>query len=277
VERGERSKYRGETPRAKRSKRLPDKDPQELDRIAFEASPLSVRNPQCFYIHLFGTFVPSTDRAFTRSCFPRSPGVTHSHQSRSPGVTHSPQFVFGCPCGTFTFVLLCTSLHPIFGQPFSDLSALTSEWQAGPLEASPVASLAFRHVHGASPLTAPTTATNFFDSATVKLVPLKLGQKKRVQYALGATTAARALNSGLYNSQSLWDKCVPVVGESLDECFFGSWVFAKSETSEVSFCQVSKAFVAHVILRVQLSRVVSLKSCRTRRVPSLSFWSLFGM
>ncbi|KAJ6563158.1 hypothetical protein B0H10DRAFT_2169224 [Mycena sp. CBHHK59/15] len=61
--------------------------------------------------------------------------------------------------------------------------------------------------------------------ASVKLVPIKHGQKERVQYALVDTTAAHALNFGLYSAHSKWQKF-------LDECLVGSWVFAKSDTPE---------------------------------------------
>ncbi|KAJ6614901.1 hypothetical protein B0H10DRAFT_2191282 [Mycena sp. CBHHK59/15] len=71
-------------------------------------------------------------------------------------------------------------------------------------------------------------------SGAIKLVTLKQGQKDRVQYALQATTAARALNFGLYSADSMWKQCTSVVSESLDECLVGSWVFAKSDMPEGS-------------------------------------------
>ncbi|KAJ7159995.1 hypothetical protein C8R43DRAFT_1177588 [Mycena crocata] len=68
----------------------------------------------------------------------------------------------------------------------------------------------------------------------LKLAPLKRGQKKRIEYALNTTTAARALNFGTFIAQSVWEKCTLVVSESLDECLVGSWVFGKSTMEEAS-------------------------------------------
>ncbi|KAJ6542998.1 hypothetical protein B0H19DRAFT_1311111 [Mycena capillaripes] len=66
----------------------------------------------------------------------------------------------------------------------------------------------------------------------IKRVSLKRGQRERVTYSLHATTAARAINYGLYTAESVWTKCEWVAGESLEECFVGSWVFAKSATAQ---------------------------------------------
>ncbi|KAJ7692327.1 hypothetical protein B0H16DRAFT_1851861 [Mycena metata] len=63
----------------------------------------------------------------------------------------------------------------------------------------------------------------------VKLSPLKRGQKERVEFALKATTASRALNFGDFRGDSMWKVCKSVVSESLDECLVGSWVFTKPE------------------------------------------------
>ncbi|KAJ6523814.1 hypothetical protein B0H19DRAFT_1223959 [Mycena capillaripes] len=68
----------------------------------------------------------------------------------------------------------------------------------------------------------------------IKRVSLKRGQRERVTYSLHATTAARAINYGLYTAESVWTKCEWVAGESLEECFVGSWVFAKSATAQDS-------------------------------------------
>ncbi|KAJ7689562.1 hypothetical protein B0H17DRAFT_1160101 [Mycena rosella] len=45
---------------------------------------------------------------------------------------------------------------------------------------------------------------------------------------------AHASNYRLYSPASLWKKCIHVISESLDECFVGSWVFAKSAVATVS-------------------------------------------
>ncbi|KAJ7812979.1 hypothetical protein B0H14DRAFT_3112205 [Mycena olivaceomarginata] len=56
----------------------------------------------------------------------------------------------------------------------------------------------------------------------IKVMPLTRGQKEKVTHLLHTTTAARAVNYGLYHPD-----------ESLDECFIGSWVFAQSPTAQV--------------------------------------------
>ncbi|KAJ7687158.1 hypothetical protein B0H17DRAFT_1160505 [Mycena rosella] len=45
---------------------------------------------------------------------------------------------------------------------------------------------------------------------------------------------AHASNYRLYSPASVWKKCIHVISESLDECFVGSWVFAKSAVATVS-------------------------------------------
>jgi hypothetical protein len=65
-------------------------------------------------------------------------------------------------------------------------------------------------------------------------MPLTRGQKESVTHLLHTTTAARAVNYGLYRPESTWKKCKCVISESLDECFIGSWVFAQSPTARVS-------------------------------------------
>jgi hypothetical protein len=67
-----------------------------------------------------------------------------------------------------------------------------------------------------------------------KLEPLKRGQKTRTVYPLKSTTAAKAVNYGMYGPESTWNRCSSVVSESLDECFIGSWIFAQSATDKVS-------------------------------------------
>ncbi|KAJ6541428.1 hypothetical protein B0H19DRAFT_1077274 [Mycena capillaripes] len=60
------------------------------------------------------------------------------------------------------------------------------------------------------------------------------GQKGRPTHLLHTTTAARAVNYGLYLADSKWTGCEWVAGESLEECFVGSWVFFQSPTAENS-------------------------------------------
>jgi hypothetical protein len=68
----------------------------------------------------------------------------------------------------------------------------------------------------------------------IQLVSLKRGQKDRPTHFLRTTTAARAVNYGLYPAESEWVKCRYVTSESLEECFVGSWIFARSPTTQVS-------------------------------------------
>ncbi|KAJ7859305.1 hypothetical protein B0H14DRAFT_3084960 [Mycena olivaceomarginata] len=63
---------------------------------------------------------------------------------------------------------------------------------------------------------------------------LKRGQKDRPTHFLRTTTAARAVNYGLYPAESEWVKCRYVTSESLEECFVGSWIFARSPTTQDS-------------------------------------------
>ncbi|KAF7368443.1 hypothetical protein MVEN_00167300 [Mycena venus] len=66
----------------------------------------------------------------------------------------------------------------------------------------------------------------------IKRVSIKRGQKERATHLLHATTAARAVNYGLYAAEFVWTKCEWVAGESLEERFVGSWVFAQSPTAQ---------------------------------------------
>ncbi|KAJ7433313.1 hypothetical protein B0H11DRAFT_2165040 [Mycena galericulata] len=75
------------------------------------------------------------------------------------------------------------------------------------------------------------TAEKSTKPGDIKLVSLKRGQKERDSFSLLSTTAAKALNFGMYSPDSEWKKCVYVVSESLGECFVDSWVFAKSPTA----------------------------------------------
>ncbi|KAJ7635602.1 hypothetical protein DFH06DRAFT_1336620 [Mycena polygramma] len=63
-----------------------------------------------------------------------------------------------------------------------------------------------------------------------KLQPLQRGQKHRLNPALKSTMAARAVNYGMYSPESAWLRCSSLVAESLDECYAGSWIFARSAT-----------------------------------------------
>ncbi|KAJ6582733.1 hypothetical protein B0H10DRAFT_2341090 [Mycena sp. CBHHK59/15] len=94
-------------------------------------------------------------------------------------------------------------------------------------------------------------------AGAVKLVHLPRGQKERPEHALASTSAARAVNFGLYVANSKWRKCTSVVSESLDECFIGSWVFLKSEihgdavkSGRISDILVDAAGAAIVIVEV---------------------------
>ncbi|KAJ7364499.1 hypothetical protein DFH08DRAFT_920925 [Mycena albidolilacea] len=64
-----------------------------------------------------------------------------------------------------------------------------------------------------------------------KLVPLKRAERARKSYSLESTSAAKAVNYGMYTPESMWNKCTYVISESLDECLVGSWVFATSPTA----------------------------------------------
>ncbi|KAJ6556089.1 hypothetical protein B0H19DRAFT_1210733 [Mycena capillaripes] len=85
----------------------------------------------------------------------------------------------------------------------------------------------------------------------IKLIPLKRGQTKRENVPLKSTSAARALNFGLYTPDSVWTKCLHVISESLDECFVDSWVFSKSLTDitgRISDILIDTAGVVLVVL-----------------------------
>ncbi|KAJ7032262.1 hypothetical protein C8F04DRAFT_1211182 [Mycena alexandri] len=59
----------------------------------------------------------------------------------------------------------------------------------------------------------------------------KRGEGPRPTFQLKSTTAAKAVNYGLFDANSTWNKCSFVISESLDECSLGSWVFATSPTA----------------------------------------------
>ncbi|KAJ6524031.1 hypothetical protein B0H19DRAFT_934723 [Mycena capillaripes] len=67
-------------------------------------------------------------------------------------------------------------------------------------------------------------------SLSIPQVPLARVQQVRASYELRETSAARALNFGMYSPESSWTKCVYVASKSLEKCFIGSWVFAESAT-----------------------------------------------
>ncbi|KAJ6610872.1 hypothetical protein B0H10DRAFT_2193179 [Mycena sp. CBHHK59/15] len=97
-----------------------------------------------------------------------------------------------------------------------------------------------------------------------KLVPVKHGEKNRIQSALKTTTASRALNFRKYDAESLCNKCRSVVSESLDECFAGSWVFVKSDMPEggVKTGRVSEmwsSYTGTVIVILELFQVLSTR------------------
>ncbi|KAJ6559278.1 hypothetical protein B0H10DRAFT_2169453 [Mycena sp. CBHHK59/15] len=98
----------------------------------------------------------------------------------------------------------------------------------------------------------------------VKLVALKRGKTVRANYKLKAMSAARALNFGMYSSESTWEKCLHVISESLDECFVGSWVFALSgidETSTISghISDILVDTTGNVVVVVELFQVLSTR------------------
>ncbi|KAJ7766095.1 hypothetical protein B0H16DRAFT_1793006, partial [Mycena metata] len=64
-----------------------------------------------------------------------------------------------------------------------------------------------------------------------KLVSAKRNEGLRPTFELKSTTAAQAVNYGLFDPHSVWNKCSFVISESLDECSLGSWVFAISPTA----------------------------------------------
>ncbi|KAJ6488082.1 hypothetical protein DFH09DRAFT_1377694 [Mycena vulgaris] len=83
------------------------------------------------------------------------------------------------------------------------------------------------------------TEQKVLNHGEIKLVSLKRGQKERECFSLKTTSAAWAVNYGTYYPESKWNKCVYVIGESLDECLVDSWVFAKSPTAEDSSTLIS--------------------------------------
>ncbi|KAK7027218.1 hypothetical protein R3P38DRAFT_2623909 [Favolaschia claudopus] len=107
------------------------------------------------------------------------------------------------------------------------LCRATSEWQkAGP---------GVRHFMAQHPVLQRLLGWSEQKALThgeIKLAPLKRGQKSRVIQLLESTSAAKAVNYGLYEAQSGWHACSAVVAESLDECFVGSWIFAESPTDK---------------------------------------------
>ncbi|KAJ7433258.1 hypothetical protein B0H11DRAFT_2376311 [Mycena galericulata] len=98
-----------------------------------------------------------------------------------------------------------------------------------------------------------------------KLTSLKRGQKERPSHSLASTSAAHALNFGLYSPDSMWRKCVYVISESLDECFVNSWVFAKSPMAEDSSTisgRISDILVDSTGVVVAVLEKFQILSCR---------------
>ncbi|KAJ7501671.1 hypothetical protein B0H11DRAFT_1855349 [Mycena galericulata] len=95
-----------------------------------------------------------------------------------------------------------------------------------------------RHFMGAHPvlqkLLGWSEPKSVLKHGETKLAPLKRGQKTHSVHSLKSTTAARAVNFGMYPADSDWHKCSSVVGESLDECFVESWIFAQSATDSTA-------------------------------------------
>ncbi|KAJ6529323.1 hypothetical protein B0H19DRAFT_1214550 [Mycena capillaripes] len=92
---------------------------------------------------------------------------------------------------------------------------------------------------------------------TLSPVQISRGQKHRTVYSLRSTTAANAVNYGTYESESTWYRGSAVVGESLDECFIRSWIFAQSASDansmisgRISEILINVAGVAVVVLEV---------------------------
>ncbi|KAJ6542973.1 hypothetical protein B0H19DRAFT_865265, partial [Mycena capillaripes] len=75
------------------------------------------------------------------------------------------------------------------------------------------------------------TEPNSTKPGEFKLVSVKRGEGSRKTFTLRSTSAAQAVNFGLYDPESVWNKCSSVISESLDECLLGSWVFAASPTA----------------------------------------------
>ncbi|KAJ7062953.1 hypothetical protein C8F01DRAFT_1082526 [Mycena amicta] len=72
------------------------------------------------------------------------------------------------------------------------------------------------------------TPSKVLRAGDIKLVPLRRGVKLRVLRQLSATSAVQAVNYGDYSNRGMWDRCKSTISASLDECFDGSWVFAKA-------------------------------------------------
>ncbi|KAJ7767878.1 hypothetical protein DFH07DRAFT_866840 [Mycena maculata] len=104
----------------------------------------------------------------------------------------------------------------------------------------------------------------------VKFEPLKRGQKNRPNYALKSTTAATAVNYGMYEPESKWSRCSSVVGESLDECFVGSWIFAQSVTD--ANCTISGR-ISEILANSSANPVVVLEAFQVLSVRD----DIYGM
>ncbi|KAJ7162515.1 hypothetical protein C8R46DRAFT_1283536, partial [Mycena filopes] len=98
-----------------------------------------------------------------------------------------------------------------------------------------------------------------------KLVSVKRGEGPRPTFPLKSTTAAKAVNYGLYDPESAWNKCSFVISESLDECSLGSWVFATSPTAmdtSMMSGRISDILVdsrEQVLVVLELFRVLSVR------------------
>ncbi|KAJ7284566.1 hypothetical protein C8J57DRAFT_1709000 [Mycena rebaudengoi] len=95
-----------------------------------------------------------------------------------------------------------------------------------------------------------------------KPVPTPRGQIQMVIHELQSTSAAHAVNFGMYSAVSMWTKCREVISESLDPCFIGSWVFAESATEKgitVSgrISEILQGDNSIVVLVVELFQVLS--------------------
>ncbi|KAJ7291708.1 hypothetical protein C8J57DRAFT_1588254 [Mycena rebaudengoi] len=95
-----------------------------------------------------------------------------------------------------------------------------------------------------------------------KPVPTPRGQIQMVIHELQSTSAAHAVNFGMYAAELMWTKCREVISESLDPCFIGSWVFAESATEKgitVSgrISEILQGDNSIVVLVVELFQVLS--------------------
>ncbi|KAJ7780798.1 hypothetical protein DFH07DRAFT_865229 [Mycena maculata] len=95
----------------------------------------------------------------------------------------------------------------------------------------------------------------------VKLEALKSGEKKRPVFSLKSTTASKAVNYGLHSPESTWNRCSSVVGEQLDECFSGSWIFAQSATNTNSSGGITDILTSKntVIVVLEVFQVLSVR------------------